>query len=298
MPETNPLNSNPEGQLIVGDYRRPVMVGEQENSAAAFCTVVDQENLNDQYGLQVSEINTYFSDRGFRINPVRIVTTETMRKAYAAAGDNPVKEKEEGRNIHGRSVVVLPDDIPKSFVNDFVLGAGLHEAAHSSIEDQEEQAGVFWSEGFADLTRVRGFRYLVRNHTIKGKPKMVDMDGVPVLVVPNDTDFEADPDQNESVIPAEFASIAVMSAGETYLTAVAPANLAAYALNLLDARIGGLYEDMEFAAYYPKRWVEVIRKIDSVRPGLYRELCELEYSGQDFSKGLQTVLEAVSSQTK
>jgi hypothetical protein len=159
--------------------------------------------------------------------------------------------------------------------------------------------GDFWEEAFADLTRVRALRYLQRSHDIYREPKELQMGNVSVKIVPNQTDKEKyDTTQKSSVIPAEFAAVAKTSAEGRNMVGVAPANLAAYALELLDARMPGLYEDMEAGTRDSSRQAEAIRKIESVQPGLYSQLRELEYTGQDFAQGLNAVIGALTNEKR
>ena len=346
MPETHTqINYDVAGHALLGNYHDSAFqsaidarVAEGEAGAGRFQSVVDQDNLNSTYPQEVAGVNSYFSARGLTIDPLRVVTQDIMSKAYVVAGEHPSDDVEsaQGRNVHSRSVVIENKEVQELLGDDYLLGLGLHEAAHSlkphrsttitrevTAPDTKEPGsarvvlggfvvsgmikadlrrdtsnhpvGDFWEEAFADLTRVRGLRYLKRSHDIAGtEPKILEMGGVTVSVLPNGSSFEHN--QQTATIPAEFATVAKTSAEGRNMVGIATPNLAAYALELLDTRTPGLYEDMEAATHNPRRQAEVIRKIESVQPGLYRRLRELEYTDQHFAQGLGAVVEALSAE--
>ena len=108
-----------------------------------------------------------------------------------------------------------------------------------------------------------------------------------VIGVPNGTVIDQ---PNVISFPAEFTASA-----KATLIARNASNFAAYGLELLDNRVPGLYDDLLASRQDPTKQRDAIRKIESIRPGLYRELRELEYTTEDFLHGLKLVIEALGS---
>lgn len=297
----------------------------RNRSRANFQATVDISNLNHTYPDELALTEKYFAGEGLEIAPLRVINRNTLQRAYNVAGQSD-EGKEEGRSIHGRALVIENSEMIEMFGNDFVLGIALHEAAHSTSGNEEklirtvrqhghrvllggiainEQSlgkadlrretadkvtGDFWEEAFADLTRVRALRALGRTHDLEGQSKPFEpVEGVTIVTVPNNTGVSQ---PGTILFPAEFA-MAAKTIDDNNWSAKALPNYAAYALELLDSHTPGIYDDLKAARTDPTRQRDAIRKIESVRPGLYPELRDLEYSEQDFVRGLASVIDAL-----
>jgi hypothetical protein len=212
---------------------------------------------------------------------------------------------------------------------DFVLGLMLHEAAHSTAgepknivitaaganaiggygyitpdnlvsgfrkyETQRQNArirpvGNFLEEGFADLTRVRLLQRAGREPKIDGI-----VEGPEVWLLGSDAaPPEDDADLGRITMPARFAAaIAILDDGWVASYDVS-ANFAAYGLELLDQHTPGLFEQMQAARREPHRYAEVIKAINSIEPGLYKELRKIAYTREGFKGGLRLIETAVA----
>ena len=328
-----------DGRVIVGEYPDSAMQAtieaqseikdsKRDRSKANFQATVDISNLNESYTDALALTEKYFANEGLEIEPLRVITRDTLERAYNIAGQSDGGE-EEGRSINGRALVIENKEMVEMFGDDFVLGIAVHEAAHSTSggveklirtvrerdrrvslggiainersfgkadlrkETEYKVIGDFWEEAFADLTRVRALRTLGRVHDIDGNSRPFEpVEGVTMVTVPNGTRVDQ---PNVISFPAEFA-MAAKTVEDNNWSAKAPPNYAAYALELLDNHTPGLYEDLKAARTNPVRQRDAIQKIESLRPGLYRELRDLEYNEKDFVRGLMSVLEALEEQ--
>lgn len=333
------LNIMEDGRVIVGEYPDPAVQSsidmqsrlkesKHANSKANFQATVDISNLDGKYTDALTLTEKYFADEGLEIAPLRVISRDTLQRAYKVAGQSD-DGLEEGRSVNGRALVIENQEMVELFGDEFVLSIALHEAAHSTSGDNEKLirtvrehdrrltlGGIainersfgkadlrreteykvisdFWEEAFADLTRVRALRALGRVHNLEGNSSpFMPVEGVTVVTVPNGTTVD-----QPGVIsfPAEFAMAAKTVDGKNW-SAKGPSNYAAYALELLDAHVPGLYEDLKDARTNPIKQRDAIQKIESVRVGLYRELRDLQYNDQDFLSGLIAVLEALDEQ--
>lgn len=309
-----------EAQSEVKDSRR--------DRSKAFQATVDISNLNDTYSDALALTEKYFANEGLEIAPLRVIKRDTLQRAYNVAGQSDGGE-EEGRSVNGRALIIENIEMGELFGDDFVLGIALHEAAHSTSGNDEKLirtvrerdrrvslggiaisersfgkadlrreteykvTGDFWEEAFADLTRVRALRALGRAHDIQGATNPFTTEGgVVVKGVPNESNHD---DHDSITLPAEFALLS-RSLPDKNQIVTSPPNFAAYALELLDTHTPGLYEDLKAARANPTRQRDAIQKIESLRPGLYRELRDLEYNEKDFVRGLTSVLEALEEQ--
>lgn len=304
-----------------------------EDSKESFRNVVDQENLNDKYAPEIAVINDYYRAKGLSISPLRVVKSEVMDRAYAASGERPepVAESAQGRNINDRAVVIEDRAIIDAFGPEYILAIGLHEGAHSLSgsgnrllrtvrqndrrialggyatsglikADLKENSGTslvgdFWEEAFADFTRVKALRELNRTNDLTESKTIEIGDGSVITVNPNSMPGNvALGDSSTIMMPAEYATLTKVSESGRNKVGTAPSNFAAYALGLLDARLPGLYEDfVEAATHDPKRQADAIRKIESLQPGLYRQLRDLEYTEEGFAEGLRVVIDVLNS---
>ena len=297
---------------------------ERERSKAGFLTIVDTANLNGKYAQVLALTERYFKNEGLEISPLRIIERSTLRRAYQVAGQ--ADDTIQGGNMNGRALIVEDEEMTAQFGDEFILGVALHEAAHSTsgaskdfLRTAQKQGlkvriggiainersftrvdlrnqyrykviGEFLEEAFADLTRVRALRSLGKTHDIEGSTGDFTTEGGTIMCcVPNDSSLSID----ESIpMPAEFALLSKSLSNENQVM-ITPSNFAAYALELLDNRITGLYEDLRAARTDPTRQRRAIQKIESLRPGLYGELRDLDYSEKGFVQGLMSVLNAL-----
>lgn len=306
-----------------------VQHNKKKNAEANFQATVDLNNLNSQYSDALAFARSYFTDRGLEPAPLRVIDRETLHRAYNIEGitmDDMIGQ-EEGRSVNGRALVIENQELIEMFGDDFVLGMALHEAAHSlntgehlvrTVEEHGKRialggiathtgtmskadlrkstkasvVGDFWEEAFADLTRVRALRALGRTHDIEGNTNPFQtQNGTTLMGVPNETVA----DQPGIIsLPAEFAFLAKTIEDKNWM-ARGPSNFTAYALELLDNRAPGLYDDLLASRQDPAKQRDAIRKIESIRPGLYRQLRDLEYNERDFVHGLKLVMEALDA---
>lgn len=331
------INNQLDGTVYTGDHRQWFVQGNIQNRQAAenvantnAMVSLDIRNLNATYNASVELIEGHFKDKGIKIDPVRVVERETLNRAYTLSrrsmdlndGD------QQGENVFGRSVVVQNKEMEAEFGESFILGIGLHEAAHSVFGDgykiwetteltpnntsiggvavqglikadfrkntAQKNIGVFWNEAFADLTRVRALRNMGRTHDIeKDSQPFSAGDGLEMVFSPNN----AHVDRSSAIaIPAEFSMLAKTVSGKNMIASSAP-NFAAFALELLDVRVPGIYDDFLASATDARRQAGAIKKIESIQPGLYRELSTLLYNEEDFMHGLTVVWHALQQST-
>src|SRR3990167_90651 len=332
MPETiTQINYLRDGITTVGEYHDPAIQASIEASHARLDTatsnfqeVVDGNNLNDQYSNVLSLTHKYFTDQALEPAPLRVVDGETFSKAYEAAGTKNNAVEADGQYVNGRAIVVENPETLEVFGDDDVLGVMLHEAAHSlgqgehlirKVREQQGRialggiavglggmnkanlregaeaavVGDFWEEAFADLTRVKGLRQLGHNHDLESNSNPFEINGVAMVVVPNASRAE---NPGTISLPAEFAAQSTTTSGKNYVAHSAP-NYAAYALELLDTRVPGLYDDLLAARQNPIMQPNAIQKIETVQTGLYKQLRDLDYTNEDFASGLKFVVDAL-----
>jgi hypothetical protein len=270
------------------------------------------------------------AEDGFEISPILVLSAENLRELFASVGHN----NEDGTYLNGLIVVSEYHDPQSPLGRKYVLGKLLHEAAHSTAPvdynsvltklDHEDhrsittRAGVpygtfrkenfikgrdraitgdFLEEAFADLTRVRGVKRLgqeahaiddANGFTVRGHVRYIDphfwpdnpVDGMTYIPLGFAGLFDVDPRDNE--IKAEAISSA----------------LAAYGLDLLDKRLPGLYQQMQDARKDPRIQMQIIKRIESIQPGLYRSLRNLDYTAEDFEDGLNMIQAAIAASPK
>ncbi len=327
------INTLQDGTTTVGEYHDAAIqstIDTQRNSLiskeANFRATVDLNNLNDQYSDVLALTNSYFADRGLRVAPVRVIDRETLTRAYRVAGSSEVAGEPEGRHVFGRALVVENKGLNEMFGDDVVLGVALHEAAHSlgkgehfirTVDErgrniklggaavhlgglgkadlrkgtESKFVGDFWEEAFADLTRVRALRAMGRTHDIEGNTSVSEIAGIKIGGVPNGSREERPGVIN---FPAEFAADSKTIGDKNYIVRGA-SDFAAYALELLDQRVPGLYDDLLAARQDPTKQRDAIQKIESIQTGLYKRLRDIDYTNEDFITGLKLVQEALEA---
>ncbi len=342
MPERiTQINTYRDGKVTVGDYDDPAVQAtvEYRDRARArdvvnFQTTVDIGSLNSKYKGIVSTVEKYFADIDLSIAPIRVITRETLLRAYKVAhmSVNDVIGSEGGRNINHRALVIEDKEMLDFFGEDFILGIMLHEGAHSSGDREEimvrtvdeiterrtkmggtaielggwgridrradapqATTGEFFEEAFADLTRVRAQRSMYKTHDLEGASRTRQLVGDTLLrVVPNG---QGGRDGSTINLPAEF-SMATKSVDGANWHATSSCNFASYALELLDNHIPGLYEDFVVARRDPRMQARAIYKIESLRRGLYGDLRDLPYSDEGFGAGLKLVIDTLDNAAK
>lgn len=343
MPERiTQINTYRDGKVTVGDYDDPAVQatveqqdGEYARDVVNFQATVDMGNLNNKYEGTVSTVEKYFADIDLSIAPIRVITRETLLRAYKVAhvSVSDVIGSEGGRNINHRALVIEDKEMLDFFGEDFILGIMLHEAAHSSgnredlmvrtVDEINEHytemgrttifelggwgridrradapqatTGEFFEEAFADLTRVRAQRSMYKTHDLEGASRTRQLVGDTLLRVV--PNGQGGRDGGTINLPAEF-SMATKSVDGANWHATSSCNFASYALELLDNHIPGLYEDFVVARRDPRMQARAIYKIESVRKGLYNDLRDLPYSDEGFGAGLKLVIDTLDNAAK
>lgn len=327
------VNDMQDGRTLVGDYPNALSQATIESRndlletpVAEFQTTVDRDNVNSSYAAELTSVYDYFQGKGLPIDPLRVVSKEVAKKAYAIAGQDPSEaEVNLGQHLNGRALVIEDKANIETFGPNYIIGIGLHEAAHSlhshermlrtvtetsdrslriggvatsglvkadlRREAKTSMSGHFWSEAFADLTRVKALREMGRSNDISEDSEDISVGDATITVRPNAAGNAQHVAGTESItMPAEYTMVVVTPPEGKKTVATIAANYAAYALDLLDSRAPGLYDDFLGAARDPRRQADAIRKIEGIQPGLYRKLADLEYTENDFVAGLGLVI--------
>lgn len=158
--------------------------------------------------------------------------------------------------------------------------------------------GTFFEEGFADITRVRIMERMGLLPTSIRRPLgSVWPEGTRVnYMTPSKGSPVIGTDQSVN-LPVGYATCVTVKADSVALMPSVP-NIAAYGLSLLDKHSPGLYEQMLAARPEssqrgnPRKVVQII---DSIRPGLYKELRILPYTETGFKEGLHIILNTLSA---
>lgn len=301
-------------------------------SETNFRAALDNDNLNERYASELAEVEAYFESRGVQVDPLRVVTREMSARAHAAAKRDVAVGRDTAQGYHasGRSVIIEHPELTDMFGPAYIIGMGLHESGHSrsdenrlAIVNEREHGstfvsrkvmsgqvrvdlrhdaestfvGEFWEEAVVDLGRVRALREMGRSNDFVDGHKESALDDLDILVVSNGSMDPDNPDLSHTsalTLPAEFTLLAHTNAAGRNQTGISSPNLAAYALELLDRRLPGLYDDFEASLAEPTRRSHAIRKIESLSPGLYYQLDKLVYSSSGFVSGLRTVMDVLA----
>lgn len=325
-----------EQSRIEASEAKSGLIDKNTVSKAVFQAMVDRKNLNPAYTTEIKLVYDYFHSKDIQIDPIRIVSEEVIQEAYVItgndpdlAGEHPGEETAMGKHCDDRAIVKENKELSEEYGSSYILNLALHEAAHSAFTndrrlrvvtetpgnrkkvenfivsrllkiDTRREAngahiGAFWDEAFADLTRVRALREMGLSNDLTEE---VYFDGVKIKLHPNSED-KLQPLCDSEIInmPAEFALFASPTSEAKNNVGLATANYAAFALELLDSRAPGLYDDFVGAIHDPKRQADAIRKIEGIKPGLYRTLSELNYTvdQKDFILGLRMVIGALEA---
>ena len=114
-----------DGRVIVGEYPDSAMQAtikaqseikdsKRDRSKANFQATVDISNLNESYTDALALTEKYFANEGLEIAPLRVITRDTLQRAYNIAGQSDGGE-EEGRSINGRALVIENKEMVELF---------------------------------------------------------------------------------------------------------------------------------------------------------------------------------------
>jgi hypothetical protein len=192
---------------------------------------------------------------------------------------------------------VVEQKIGDTVVRNRVFSSLGHIGGFNKYRQNEKEIGLvgsFWEEAFADLTRVRYSMELgvePRLHRAMASSRSDSLTYISESADP------AEAPEGNTVLPDRFATaISDDGISDGLEIAVSTPAFAGYGLELLDAKVPGLFKEMQASRNNPSRQREVIKIINGVRPGLYRELRDLPYSPEGFRKGLEAIQIAVGNE--
>jgi hypothetical protein len=317
------LNKNPDAiaEEISEDMRLKA-----ESNAAQFREYVDNApNLNDKYADEIATVKSQFEEDGLDLAPIVVLDAEQFAEIRELVVDND--EREFYGSYASERVVLIepPRQIQEIFGSTYMLGNMLHEGGHSSggesksivvsrvlpnedgsgykryirsagglsgfrkykfEGDSIEIIGDFIEESFAGLLRVRGLERLDKVPHVEGF--QILREGIRYLgenTIPNKGD-------EQLTMPLKFITAAVLKGQIAVYGDVS--HVGAYGLTLLDEARPGLFEQMKLSRRDPTKHHEVIKTINSIKPGLYRELRELSYNYDDFIQGVKIIQAAIA----
>jgi hypothetical protein len=158
--------------------------------------------------------------------------------------------------------------------------------------NEAKTVGNYWEEAFCDLTRVRYLERTGREPKADGEEKVFAErgvryagEGVKAPVIDKENDLVT--------LPMKFSLCARSEEGSEPDVLFSQPGIAAYGLELLDERAPGLFETMQSSRKEPSKQREVIKMINNVQPGLYKQLRDLPYSDEGFEEGLRTIVHAL-----
>lgn len=297
------------------------------DEAIRFQAFVDSApNLNESYAADISIAQQYFESRGMPISPVVILGPEEFAEACRLSGEPRDPDAIGGFFSNDRTIVKQQTGEMATY--NISLGVLIHESGHSTggynprivLETHDGQngnlrasiatprgfrkynsaapdlkvhdTGGYFEEGFSDLNRVDALTELGREPRFDGAMR-AEM-GCTYVGEGQETPLP-DLTSQELIIPARFAMGAKTpdSEGKGGGIITAPAGIAAYGLELMDKAAPGLRETMIASRRDPKQQAQVIRLIESIRPGLYKELRQLPTTFEGATKGLRIVGQAI-----
>jgi len=194
----------------------------------------------------------------------------------------------------------VPSEVPMESSGDPELSGELElNVLHGYGKNRrsDDFAHQFWGEALADSYRVRALGELGMQWKIDASLSMKN----PVAGHTIDfTNSSAEADLAHKYEPGHIYLPLKYAVGVTYneemgtarVKALSPA-FGAYGLDLLDAYVPGLYEDLKNASHSPDAERSFIRKVESVQPGLYPALRNLPYTDEGFIQGLVTIRQAL-----
>lgn len=289
-------------------------------------------NLNDTYEEELASVHDMFAAAGLDIAPIIVLDQENFVAALTTANETTSDFAGAYFGGYAL-VCEHPDTGVRELLGkDLVLGNAIHEAAHSTArseaktiisskvtpglgkvvlnrvvssnvhlgfvkprrEDMEIVSdGNYWEESFADLTRVRFLGELGREP--KADDEEIVDDRLKVKYAGRGVDAPLPKDGDEMItVPVRFAQCTAKIEGQdASILLSAPNGIAAYGLDLLDKEVPGLYETVQASRGDHTKQRDVIQMIDSVKPGLYRELRVLPYSIEGFRQGVIKIGEAI-----
>ncbi|HMI09359.1 MAG TPA: hypothetical protein VK497_03075 [Candidatus Saccharimonadales bacterium] len=162
--------------------------------------------------------------------------------------------------------------------------------------------GEFWEEGSADLYRVKAMNEL----------------GIAWEDIPGAADTQVTPDDSTKVkyvgrgknlpniasdtkslaVPLKYAGGALSTGPQQVFIHPSLSGIAAYGINLLDQRAPGLYDDLMKGRKDPEAYRHFVQKVESIQPGLYRNLSRLSQDTMSFVYGTKDILRALDLDDK
>lgn len=310
------------------------MNSSREFDSAHFRAYVDHApNLNEKYADELELVKRCFEEEGLELAPIAVLDDEHFEEAQAIVGDGDTQDL-SGGYLWERIILREPSDpqIEELFGKNFILGNMLHEGGHSSggeskglvvsrVLPNEEHGytrhirraqglsgfrkykfegseikteGDFIEESFADLFRARA---LERLDMLPHAEEQQTADyGIRYLgegaTPPEDAD-------DLLVMPLKFILAKPLEDGNGRIAIYGDiSHIAAYGLSLLDEARPGLFDQMKLARNDPKKQIEVIKTINNIKPGLYKELRNLGYTRDDFIKGVKIIQAALAESTE
>jgi hypothetical protein len=268
------------------------------------------------------------------IPPITVVDKRLMPDiADIVEGINPASG---GLSWYGRIIVATNDRELAMYGPGVVRGTILHEGAHESAgmvaltvtrdghvpngrtaygvehvrvnglleHDPDPQnalhaQGWFWEEGFCEAYRVR--RDVAQSLEVRepGFGVITYADGTRVgFAAPDAPVQNVDPLFQTMFVPWRYAAAAMpLTIGGCHVLSSETA-LPAYAIDLLDRRLPGLYGDILESRHNPDIIPRIKEQINSVEPGLYERQAHLPCSPWAFAAGLAHVVRALGVANK
>jgi hypothetical protein len=158
--------------------------------------------------------------------------------------------------------------------------------------------GSFWEEAYADLKRVRILKKMGRQARFPDSSwhEHTETSYSPVTRYVDDTvDVPLLGQDGTISTPVEFLN-GVTSINGRQGEAGVP-GMAAYALELLDERLPGLFDDLEQGRFDPDAQRRFIRRVNSIEPGLYQMIRHISQETEEtFTRGFRQIVHALDLQ--
>lgn len=293
-------------------------------------TLESTPNLNEKYAAEIAAVHSLYASKGLEISPITVLDPGHFATINALLGNST---ESGGFNAMGQIVLREYDEPDSPLAATYILGNALHESAHSTAAQRRSLVateydpalgktdiypmrndytnnlhkfyftsgegynylGIFPEEAFADLSRVRGLQQLGRN--ICANNSWIALHDFGIRYINEDVAHIVGPAEDGTLdIPVRFTYFFAVNEDGTYEFDSNDPGVAAYGLELLDQHLPGLFEQMEQARKDPTLQRIIIRRIESIRPGLYPDLRSLRYNIDDFKQGVRWIQDAIQAQ--